>query len=141
MAQGTWFQGRTDVGSTANAMGTSPVTDNFRRTSSGVAVGTAGVVISAKPGRLYRLIVQNGAATAYYLQIHNKATAPINTEVPVYVKRLPVSSEVEIDLSDVNGLVCTAGIGLAISSTAGTLTLAVADNIAFYAAFYTATNA
>lgn len=114
------------------------VGSDFVRSSSGTAVGTAGVlVVSAKLGRLYRLQVVNGSATAYYLQIFDKATAPVNTDVPIDSFRLAVSSEREIDYTNVNGLYFALGCGIAISSTPGVLTLAVADNIAFYRAFYT----
>lgn len=113
-------------------------TDSFLRATSGVAVGTAGILISNKPGRFYRAVVENGAATAYYLQVFNKASAAVNTDVPVYQKRLPVSGEVEIDLVNVNGVPCNLGISIAISTTPGTLTLAAATDVAFYSVFYTA---
>lgn len=131
MSEGIFPVGRADVAT--------PSADAFKRAASGTAVGTSGVVLGTvgKPGRLYRLMVQNGGATAYYLQIHNKATAPVNTDVPVYVKRIAASSEVEIDLANVNGLPCSLGIGFAISTTPGVLTLAIATDIAFYAATYT----
>lgn len=136
MSAGTWPLGRIDLGQ-ADAFST-PVADNFKR-QAGATVGTAGIVIgtAGKGGRLYRLRVVNGAATAYFLQAFNKASAPVNTDVPVYVQRLAVSSEAEIDLADVGGLVCPLGLAFAISSTAGTLTLAIANDAAFYAAIYT----
>ena len=137
MSEGTWPIGRTNTGV---ADGFSfPVADGFRFTSSGTAAGTAGIVIgtAGKAGRLYRLTVQNGSATAYYVQVFNKATAPVNTDVPIFVRRLAVSSELDVDLSAVGGLVCPLGIGIAISSTPGVLTLAVATDIAFRAAWYT----
>jgi hypothetical protein len=64
----------------------------------------------------------------------------VANDVPIYCKRLPVSSECEINLADVNGLPCLNGIGIAISSTAGKLTLAIATDLAFYTAVYTARN-
>lgn len=127
---GYFTQGRTE----ASAQGAG---DCFRTSVNAAAEGTAGIVISATPGRVYRLIVQNGAATAYYVQIHNKATAPINTELAIWSKRLPVSSEVEIDLTNINGLVCTTGISIALSSTPLALTLALATDIAFRSVVYT----
>ena len=133
MSEGIWTMGRVDAATFAGQ----PVADGFKRSTSGVAAGTAGVIISAKPGRFYRAVVQNGAATAYFVQVFDKATAPVNTDVPIYSKRLPVSGECEIDLTDINGLPVTAGIGIAISSTAGVLTLAVATDIAFRTVVYT----
>lgn len=127
---GTFTLGR--VAASAQGSG-----DNFLSSVNSAAEGTAGVVISSTPGRVYRLIVQNGGATAYYVQIHNKATAAVNAEVALWSKRIAASSEVEIDLTNINGLVCTAGIGLAISTTARTLTLAAATDIAFRNVIYT----
>lgn len=114
------------------------VVDQFQRSTSGVAAGTAGISISTKPGRFYRAVVENGAATAYYVQIFDKATAPVNTDVPIWEQRLPVSGEVAIDMVNVNGLPCVNGIGMAISSTPGTLTLAIATDIAYRSVIFTA---
>lgn len=132
MSGGTWTLGRIDVD--AN----NPPGDAFKRASSGTAAGTAGIVVSAKPGRFYRGVFQNGGATKYYVQVFDKATAPVNTDVPIYSKTLPASGEVELDLTNVNGLKCLLGIGIAISSTAGVLTLALATDIAFRSVVYTA---
>lgn len=137
MAEGVWTQGRVAVGDASNAMGTFPSTDNFKWASSGTAAGTTGLVISAKPGRFYRGVYENGAATAYYLQIFDKATAPIAGDVPVYEKRLAVSGEVEIDLTNVNGKPCLAGIAIAMSTTPGVLTLAIAQDLAFRSTCFT----
>ncbi len=133
MAEGVWTQGRVDAATFAGQ----PVTDNFKRSTSGVAAGAAGVVISAKPGRFYRAEVQNGAATAYFVQVFDKATAPVNADVPIYSKRMAVSSECEIDLTNINGLPVVNGIGIAISTTAGVLTLAVGNDIAHRTVIYT----
>lgn len=133
MSGGTWTLGRIDL-DTNNA----PTADAFKSASSGTAAGTAGIVISSKPGRFYRGIFQNSSATKYYVQVFDKATAPVNTDVPVFSKTLPASGEVEIDLTNVNGLRCLLGIGIAISTTAGVLTLAVATDLAFRRVVYTA---
>ncbi len=101
------------------------------------AFGTAGLVVSAKAGRVYAITIVNKSATAYFVQIHNKATAAVATNVPVWEDILPASSSVTLDFG-VNGLYVSAGIGLALSSTAGVLTLAVADNATAYG-LYTAT--
>ena len=134
MSGGVFTMGLVGAGAGAFAK----TTDGFQRSTSGVAAGTAGIVIAAKPGRFYRAEVQNGAATAYFLQVFDKATAPMNTDVPIYSKRLPVSGECEIDLTDVNGLPCQLGIGIAISSTPGVLTLAIATDIDHRTIIFTA---
>lgn len=140
MAKGIYTLGRVDTGDTTNAFNDYPVADNFRRSTSGVAAGTAGIVISAKPGRFYRAEVQNGAATAYFFQVFDKATAPVNGDTPIYCKRLPSSGEVEPDLTNVNGLACVNGVSVAISSTGGTLTLAASADIIHRTVIYTARN-
>jgi len=99
--------------------------------------GTAGLVISAKLGRLYKISVVNSAATRYFVQLHDKATAPINTDVAIWEASLAASSGVEIDFG-LSGLYFANGISLAISSAKGALTLAVATDCCAYA-LYTAT--
>jgi hypothetical protein len=133
MSEGTWFQGRVDLPVVG---GTQPI-DNFKRSVSFTAAGTAGIVISAKPGRFYRCTAENTGVTAYFLQVFDSATAPVNAAVPIYQERLPASGEAKIDLSDVNGWPCVTGISIAISSTAGVLTLAVAADLASRAVVYT----
>lgn len=139
MSEGVWPIGRIDLGPTATN-GTAPLQgDNFKLASSGTAAGTAGLVIgtAGKGGRVYRVVAQNGAATGYFLQVFNKATAPVNTDVPIFSRRLPSSGELDVDLASVGGIVCPLGIGIAISSTPGVLTLAVATDLAFRAVWYT----
>ena len=55
--------------------------------------GTTGVVITNKSGRLYQIQFVNKAATAYFVQIHDKAFAPISTDVPIWESQMAVSSE------------------------------------------------
>ena len=137
MSEGIWPIGRADVGVLDGF--SFPVADGFKYAASATAAGTAGLVIgtAGKGGRVYRVTAVNGAATAYFLQVFNKATAPINTDVPVWQRRLAASSELDVDLASVGGVICPLGIGLAISSTAGTLTLAIANDLVFRAVWYT----
>lgn len=102
------------------------------RTSSTAKVGTAGILLKASKGRLYRLDVVNVSATAYYLMVFDKASAPVNADIPIWRRRLPVSTELVLDLEEF-GLACALGIGFAISSTDAALTLAIADDIHFAA--------
>lgn len=134
MSEGTWTMGRVDAGAGAFPS----KTDNFQRATSGTAAGTAGISISTKPGRFYRAVVQNGAATAYFVQIFDKSTAAVNADVPVWQERMAVSSECKIDLTNVNGLPVVNGISLAISTTAGSLTLPLSTDIAFRSVIFTA---
>lgn len=102
-----------------------------------VKVGTAGVLIKgASQGKLYTLDVINTGATAYWLMVFDKATAPVNGDTPIWRRQLPASGELALDFG-MFGLYCAAGIGIAISTSAApdTLTLAGANDI-HWAAFY-----
>ncbi len=101
-----------------------------------VAFGTAGLVVTAKAGRIYRVSVVNSAATRYFLQIHDKATAPINGDLPVWEQDLPVSGGAVIDFG-MNGHYVALGFNLALSSTKGALTLAIATDATAYAHYAT----
>lgn len=134
MSEGIWTMGRVESG-VAPFPG---VSDNFQRSASGVAAGTAGISISVKPGRFYSAVIQNAGATAYFVLVFDKATPPVNGDVPVLTRRLKASDECLIDMNGVNGIPCQTGIGIALSTTAGTLTLAIAADIAFRTVVYTA---
>lgn len=95
------------------------------------AVGTTGQVLKAAPGRFYGACAVNKAATAYYLMVFDKATAPVNGDTPRLSKPLPVSGAVTIGPEDMGGfsLGCLLGIGVAISTTPDTLTLAASADL------------
>lgn len=107
--------------------------NDWSHSSSAAKVGTAGLVLKAAAGRLARIDAVNGAATAYFLMVFNKATAPVNTDVPILTRRLPASSEVSLSLADIGGIYCANGISFAISTTDGALTLAVANDLSYAA--------
>lgn len=91
--------------------------------------GTAGTLVkSAAPGRIYKVRAKCLSATAYTLMVFDKAIAPVNGDAPIWQWDLPVSGEVADDFS-LWGLQYKLGLGLAISSTKGTLTLAVANDL------------
>lgn len=103
------------------------------------AFGTAGIVVMAKPGRIYKMTINNSAATRYFVQLHNKATAAINAEVPIYEKDLPASGVCEIDFG-LNGWYFSTGCSLAISSTKSELTLALATDCSAYGLYTSKTS-
>lgn len=115
------------------------VTDDvaLKRFTRATAFGTAGLIISATPGRLYALTVcNNAAATKYWVQIFDKATAPANADIPIWEGQAGAVTDREFDFG-IHGLYCAAGISIALSTTPATLTLAGAtDGTAF--ALYTA---
>jgi hypothetical protein len=137
MSEGIWPIGRADTGVLDGF--SFPVADGFRYAASATAAGTAGIVVGTpgRGGRVYRVTAVNGGATPYFLQVFNFLTAPIAGVTPVWQRRLPASGELDVDLSSVGGIICQTGIGLAISSTPGTLTLAVANDLVFRCVWYT----
>ncbi len=109
----------------------------LKRSSQTTSFGTAGVSISTKQGRLYKLRVNNkAAATKYFAQIFDKASAPIATDVPIWEGQVAQGTDVEFDFG-LAGLYVANGVGVAISTTSGVLTLAGAADANAYA-LYTA---
>lgn len=103
------------------------------------AFGTAGVNVTALPGCLYHLsVVNKSSSTSYFIQIHDKATAPIASDTPIWEGKLPAGGDWSVGFQ-LFGLYFTNGISLAISTTAGTLTLAAADDAVAYARYTTKT--
>jgi hypothetical protein len=99
--------------------------------SGGTAVGTSGVSVKASPGRVRRLSITNkNATTGFYLMLHNKASAPVNSDAPVdrfWVPERDVTAKdtvntVVIDFGP-EGRYFSTGIGIAASSTVDTVTL------------------
>lgn len=101
------------------------------------AFGLAGISVTAKPGRLYQLSVVNAGATAYYLQVFDKATAPVASDVPIWERRLPASGDV-FQSFELAGLYVSLGLGIAISTTPRLLTLAAANDATAYTQHTTA---
>lgn len=112
--------------------------NSCRQFAQTTAFGTAGLVIANNLSKLYKLTAVNKSATAYYIQVFNKNIAPVNNDLPVWERALKAQAtgpdDVELDFG-LAGLMCTSGIGIALSSTPEKLTLALADNAFAYALF------
>lgn len=121
MSEGIFVLPRTDA------------SNQFRQLKT-AAFGIAGASVSAKAGRLYRLSVVNSGATAYYLQLFSKATAPVATDVPIWERRLALSGDLELDFA-LSAPYFALGIGVAISTTPGVLTLGAANDAIAYALY------
>ena len=102
--------------------------------------GTAGVVIANNVSRLYKLTAVNQSVTPYYIQVFDKAIAPVANDLPIWERALkaqaagPEDCELDFGLA---GLTCTTGLSIALSSTPNLLTLAGVSNayaFALYAA-------
>ena len=90
--------------------------------------------VKGTPGAIVSVAATSINAAIRYLQIHNKATIPLSTEVPVFSFPLPAGSatvpSVLVLDSDffMGGYYLSAGIGWAFSTTAGTYTAATASD-------------
>ena len=82
-------------------------------------------VIKASAGNVFKFFATNTNAAVRYMQLHNKATIPLATEVPVVSLIIPagtatVPGYVEYEFKF--GRAFATGIGFAISTTQGTFT-------------------
>lgn len=79
---------------------------------------TNAAVIKGNPGNLMELTLANPGATAMYVKLYNKATAPtVGTDVPVVTIALPASGFVNPNLG-VLGKRFSAGIAIAVTAAA-----------------------
>lgn len=87
----------------------------------------------ASPGWFLSVYVTNKNAALRYFQLHNKATAPVNTDVPIMSIPIDAGSATvpgKLSLPDgvfgQGGRFCSVGVSWAISTTEATLTTATA---------------
>lgn len=110
--------------------------------SAGVAVGTAVMAVKTDTvngikGRLYSLSVLSKTATAYWLMAFDSKAAPVNTAVPLFRVQVPTSAQQmnQPEWASLFGVAFAQGMWLALSSTADTLTLAVANDAHVFAEY------
>lgn len=92
-------------------------------------IGTAGRSIKATAGRLRSIRVTNTGANPWYVQVHNKASAPVNADNSIDRKIVPAGSTVELGY-DPEGIALSLGVAVAISTTPIALTLIAANEAA-----------
>jgi len=108
------------------------------RSGPSTAFGTAGKSITTKPGNLYQFNALNkSASTTYYLQIHDKASAPIASDVPIWEQKLAANGDIPTSFQ-LAGLNFANGIAFALSTTPALLTLAGSDDCVVYTRHTTA---
>jgi hypothetical protein len=107
-----------------NADGTTPTvptsklssTNQILTSSINSAVGTNATVAKARSGFVTSITAFNSAATARYLKIYDKATAPtVGTDIPALVYVIPATSSINLDLE---GQRFTNGISYALTTGA-----------------------
>ena len=90
-------------------------------------VAAVSLVLFTGKGKILRAVVTNTTGTAGFLQVHDALTLPDDGAVPVFSVQIPASGSAVIE-----DLHCATGAVLAISTTAGTLT--ISTNNAFFSA-------
>ena len=82
-------------------------------------------VVKASAGNVFKVRATNENAAARYFQLHNKATAPAGTDVPVLSWKIPAGTATVpgyIEFEFAYGKAFATGIGVAISTTQATFT-------------------
>jgi len=85
----------------------------------------ASAIAKAAPGVLREIRGYNSKASAQFIQLHNSATVPADTAVPLEIITVPATSNFSMTYFD--GIKCDAGIVVCNSSTGPTKTLGSAD--------------
>jgi hypothetical protein len=110
-----------------------PVVSSLYSGTPGHAEDDADVSVKAAPGNLLSVVATNENAAVRYLQVHNKASAPGAGETAVVSYLIPAGSgtapgRIQLNAADfgINGLHCTIGVALGISTAIDTFTAATA---------------
>lgn len=123
------MQGIVPVHRAVNVAGLDPL----RYTSAAAEGNAAPVALKASAGRFYRGEVEIITATQYWLMLFDQTASPTNGNTPIYRKRLTANGNTPINLFTDVGLYFAVKMWAAISSTSGTLTYAVANDMLLFA--------
>lgn len=121
---------------TASATGTSTPYASVAK------VGTVGISVSAAAGRVYRLRgINSHTANEYFLLLCDKASAPVNNDLPIDVMRLAPTLATSLQSTDVPleygtmGKKCVLGVAYAISTTSEKVTLPSSSDVMVFGDF------
>lgn len=107
---------------TADAVTSTPVVSLL---ANNTAYATS-LVVKASAGRLFSVNGYNSKASAQFIQVHNAASLPADTAVPVSIATAPASSNFSIDFGPL-GIPLSTGIVVSNSSTGPAKTIGSAD--------------
>ena len=107
------------VSATQPVSGTVTITNPTGTTYNVVtAASTNSAVVKATAGTLYEITISNPTATAAYVKLYNKTTAPtVGTDVPVFTQAVAAGSTVALAFGQVGKRFAT-GIGIACTAAA-----------------------
>jgi len=86
----------------------------------------ASLIIADRQSTLYGLTGYNSKASAQFIQLHDSATLPADTAIPVMILTVPATSNFSIDFG-IHGRYFNNGIAICNSSTGPTKTIGSAD--------------
>lgn len=84
-------------------------------------------VVKASAGTLFAIWGYNSSASAQFIQVHNTATLPADTAIPIITFNVAAGANFFFDLSGAQGVICSTGITLCNSSTGPTKTIGSAN--------------
>lgn len=107
------------VSATQPVSGTVTITNPTGTTYNVVtAASTNSAVVKATAGTLYEITISNHTATAAYVKLYNKTTAPtVGTDVPVFTQAVAAGATVALSFGQVGKRFAT-GIGIACTAAA-----------------------
>jgi hypothetical protein len=123
---GTYLLGKVGIDQTTPGTTNAVVASALTTTNISTSAYVASLVISATSKKLFGLTGYNSNVVAQFIQLHDAATLPADTAVPVVIISVPATSNFSIDFGR-NGRNFTTGIIVCNSSTGPTKTIGSAD--------------